>query len=55
MLPEEYPMSILRQSPEFAKTVAATSVATLVEVIPPEMVSTGSLEAVEGDCRSNEL
>jgi Insertion element 4 transposase N-terminal/Transposase DDE domain len=39
MLPEEYPMSILRQSPEFAKTVAATSVATLVEVIPPEVVT----------------
>jgi Insertion element 4 transposase N-terminal/Transposase DDE domain len=32
-------MSILRQSPAFAKSVAATSVATLIEVIPPEVVS----------------
>jgi len=32
-------MSMVRQSPAFAKTVAATSVATLAEVIPPEAVT----------------
>jgi len=33
------PISILRQPPAFAKTVAATSVATLAEVISPEVVT----------------
>src|SRR5713226_7548406 len=33
------PMSILRQSPAFAKTAAAIPVATLTEVIPPEVVT----------------
>src|SRR5713226_3840589 len=33
------PMSILRQSPAFAKTAAAIPLATLTEVIPPEIVT----------------
>ena len=33
------PMSILRQSPEFAKSAEAISLSTLTEIIPPEVVT----------------
>jgi len=39
VLQEECPMSILRQSPEFAKSAEAISVSTLSEVIAPEMIA----------------
>jgi hypothetical protein len=39
MLQEECPMSILRQSPEFAKSAEAIPSSSLSEVIPPEAIT----------------